>query len=92
MGYGCGRVAETVGELMVSAAARVGLGEKLCGLMNKGEGGESNTSFGDDSREWTKDGSIVVVAAVWRWNCSLGIMILVAWFSHRCAAQTGACM
>ena len=77
--------------MVVSAAARVGLGEKLCGLMNKGEGGESSTSFGDDSREWTKDGSIVVVAAVWRWYCSPGIMALAVWLSHRFAAQTGAC-
>jgi len=72
---------------MVSAADRVGLVEKLCGLMNKGEGGESNMSFGDDSREWTKDGSMV--AAVWTGNCSLGIMGLPVELSHRLAAQAG---
>ena len=36
---------------LTSAVAKVGLVEKLCGLMNNGEGGESNTSFGDDSLE-----------------------------------------
>ena len=36
---------------VASAAARVGLVEKLCGLMNNGEGGESKRPFGDDSLE-----------------------------------------
>ena len=76
---------------MASAAARVGLVEKLCGLMNKGDGGESNTSFGDDSLDWTKAGSIVVAEAVWAGNCSLGIMRLAPEPSHRFAAQTGGC-
>ena len=57
--------------------------------MTKGEGGESNTSFGDDSREWTKAGSMVVVAAIWTENCSLGIMGPVVELSQRLAAQTG---
>jgi len=76
---------------MVSAAAKVGLVEKLCGLMNRGEGGESNTSFGDDSLEWTNDGSIVVFAAVWIGNCSPVIMVPAPELSHRLAAQTGGC-
>ena len=91
MGYGCGRVAETVGGVIVSAAARVGLVEKLCGLMNNGDGGESSTSFGDDSLEWTNDGSMVVFAAIWTGNCSLFITGPVVELSHRFAAQTGGC-
>lgn len=51
VGYGCGRVAEAGAAMGFSVLARVGLGEKLCGLMNSGEGGESNTSFGEDSLE-----------------------------------------
>ena len=74
---------------MASAAARVGLVEKLCGLMDKGEGGESNTSFGDDSREWTEAGSMVMVGAIWTGNSSLGIMRLASEPSHRFAAHTG---
>ena len=80
-----------VGGTAVSAAARVGLVEKLCGLMNNGEGGESNTSFGDDSLEWTNDGSMVVFAPVWTGNCSQAIIALVVELSHRLAAQPGGC-
>ena len=65
--------------MVVSAADRVGLVEKLCGLMNKGEGGASNTSFGDDSREWTKDGSMAPVAGGWREKCWPEIMLRSAW-------------
>ena len=71
-------------------ADRVGLVEKLCGLMNKGEGGASNTSFGDDSRDWTKDGSMTPVAVGWKENCSPGIRLPSVWLSHRLATQTGA--
>jgi len=56
-------------------ADRVGLVEKLCGFMNEGEGGASNTSFGDDSREWMKDGSMTPVAVGWKENWSPGIIL-----------------
>jgi hypothetical protein len=79
------------GGLIFSAAARVGLVEKLCGLINKGEGGQSNTSLGDDSLECTNDGSMVVFAAVWTGNCSPVIMGPAVELSHRFAAQTGGC-